>query len=228
MDPPDFVLGEFASEQPQHNVRLTHGYWIDRFEVTTASLAAFAQAGGYRTRKYWSDEAWDWLAASSTKGPSKCQGEGGDLPAHCVTWYEAQAYATWRGGRLPTEAEWEYAARGPNSFVYPWGNSWDAKRCNVVGSSAPTPVGHYPTGASWVGAQDMAGNAMEWVSDWLDTRYYATSPTDDPTGPVTGNVKVEKGGWFGSNEFVARTAYRHFEDPPTYGDAHIGFRIVTL
>jgi formylglycine-generating enzyme required for sulfatase activity len=73
----------------------------------------------------------------------------------------------------------------------------------------------------------MAGNAMEWVADWLDPGYYATSPARDPSGPATGTVKVEKGGWWGSNAFVARSAYRHYEDPPTYGDKHIGFRIVS-
>jgi formylglycine-generating enzyme required for sulfatase activity len=88
------------------------------------------------------------------------------------------------------------------------------------------PVGSYPTGASWVGARDMAGNAMEWVADWLDPAYYAKSPASDPTGPPTGTIKVEKGGWWGSNPFAARSAYRHYEDPPTYQDHHIGFRVV--
>ena len=74
---------------------------------------------------------------------------------------------------------------------------------------------------------DMAGNAMEWVSDWLGEDYYATGPTDDPAGPADGAVKVEKGGWWGGNQFVARSAYRHFEDPPGYSDVHIGFRVVT-
>ena len=96
-----------------------------------------------------------------------------------------------------------------------------------MNSIAPKPVGSYPTGASWVGAHDMAGNAMEWVADWLDPGYYATSPTQDPPGPASGTVKVEKGGWWGSNEFVARSAYRHYEDPPTYGDKHIGFRVAS-
>jgi len=73
----------------------------------------------------------------------------------------------------------------------------------------------------------MAGNAMEWVQDWLDKKYYQSSPQDDPTGPEKGSVKVEKGGWWGSNPFVARGAYRHYEDLPTYQDHHIGFRIVS-
>jgi formylglycine-generating enzyme required for sulfatase activity len=145
----------------------------------------------------------------------------------CLTWYEAEAYATWRAGRLPTEAEWEFAARGPKSTVYPWGDTFENDRTNVVNSLGPTPVGSQPAGASWVGAQDMAGNAMEWVADWLGVDYYRTSPAVDPTGPARGTIKVEKGGWWGSNPFVARSAYRHYEDPPTYGDKHIGFRIAS-
>ena len=142
-----------------------------------------------------------------------------------MTWWEAEAYARWRGGRLPTEAEWEYAARGPRSLRYPWGNEWDAARCNVVGSAGATAVGSFPSGASWVGAQDMAGNAMEWVADWLAP--YAGAPATDPAGPATGKMKVEKGGWWGSNPFVARSAYRHFEDSPDYADHHIGFRVLS-
>jgi formylglycine-generating enzyme required for sulfatase activity len=144
-----------------------------------------------------------------------------------VTWYEAEAYARWRDGRLPTEAEWEYAARGPESLVYPWGNTFDENKANVILSPGLTPVGSYPDGVSWVGAHDMAGNAMEWVQDWLDVDYYKLNEQYDPQGPETGTVKIEKGGWWGSNAFVARSAYRHFEDPPLYQDHHIGFRIVT-
>jgi formylglycine-generating enzyme required for sulfatase activity len=100
-------------------------------------------------------------------------------------------------------------------------------QANVLNSVSSKPVGSYPTGVNWVGANDMAGNAMEWVSDWLGVDYFATSPRTDTTGPATGAIKVEKGGSWGSNEFVARSAYRHDEDPPTYGDKHIGFRVAS-
>lgn len=225
-DPPGFVLAEFGSEWPQHRVSITRGYWIDRFEVTNKSFAAFVDAGGYEKQAYWSVDGWAWLSRQPVQGPSDCLGDLPDDPVSCVTWYEAEAYATWRGGRLPSEAEWEYAARGPRSLTYPWGNDFDGSRCNVVDSAGPVPVGSYPNGVSWVGAHDMAGNAMEWVQDWLGSDYYQVSPTDDPTGPTSGTRKVEKGGWWGSNLFVARSAYRHFEDAPDYQDPHIGFRIV--
>lgn len=228
--PPSWVIGELASETPQHRVQITRGYWIDRFEVTNQSYQAFVQASGYDTQDLWSKEGWAWLAKQNkAKLPKRCPGSEPDLPRTCVTWYEAEAYAHWRGGQLPTEAEWEYAARGPESLTYPWGNQFDPTKTNLIDSFKLTPVGSYPDGASWVGAQDMAGNAMEWVQDWLDVNYYQQADNSlDPTGPATGSIKIEKGGWWGSNLFVARSAYRHFEDPPTYQDHHIGFRVVTF
>jgi formylglycine-generating enzyme required for sulfatase activity len=228
LSPPAWVLREFASEQPQHEVRLTTGYWIDKYEVTNQAFQAFVDAGGYAHQEYWSEAGWQWLSQQSPDSLSRsCQGEAPNLPRRCVTWYEAEAYAHWRGGRLPTEAEWEFAARGPQSLRYPWGNQFNSQLCNVVDSQGPVAVGSYPGGASWVGALDMAGNAMEWVQDWLDVKYYQQDVSVDPTGPASGRIKIEKGGWWGSNLFVARAAYRHYEDPPVYYDAHIGFRIVS-
>jgi formylglycine-generating enzyme required for sulfatase activity len=227
-EPPPWVVEEFPSEQPAHQVNLTHGYWIDRDEVTNASFAAFKTAGGYTNQALWSDAGWTWLGHRIAGNlPLTCVGDDPTLPRLCITWYEAEAYAAWRGSRLPTEAEWEFAARGPDSPVYPWGETFDPAKANVVDAVGPVPVGGYPAGASWVGALDMSGNAMEWVADWLDPAWYAKSPADDPTGPDSGQVKVEKGGWWGSNPFVARSAYRHYEDPPTYQDHHIGFRVVS-
>ena len=226
MHPPDWVLHALPSESPAHPVVITRGFWIDRTEVTNASYDAFVEAGGYSDRRWWSAEGWAWREEQGDL-PVSCVTPVADHPRVCVTWYEASAYAAWRGGRLPSEAEWEFAARGATSRIYPWGNDFDSTRCNVVHSGGLQAVGRYPTGASWVGAVDMAGNAMEWVEDWLDVHYYEAGVADDPRGPEKGRVKVEKGGWWGSNPFVARAAYRHFEDPPDYQDHHIGFRVVT-
>ena len=228
-NPPSWAIREFASEMPQHEVQITKGYWIDKFEVTNQSFQAFVDEGGYSKQALWSVEGWVWLDKQE-KGrlPNNCVGTEPNLPRLCITWYEAEAYAHWRGGHLPTEAEWEYAARGPEPLTYPWGNEFDPAKANIVESNAPMAVGSFPSGVSWVGAHDMAGNAMEWVQDWLDVNYYQQkSNFVDPSGPSSGKVKIEKGGWWGSNEFVARSAYRHFEDPPTYQDHHIGFRVVT-
>ncbi len=226
--PPPWVSQEFASEQPAHDVTLTSGYWLDRTEVTNAAFDAFVAAGGYTDQENWSEQGWSWLQRQEGRTlPEACPGDGPDLPRRCVSWYEAEAYARWRGGALPTEAQWEFGARGPDSTVYPWGDDWDPTRANVVDSTGAVAVGSFPTGASWVGAQDLSGNAMEWVADWLAADYYATSPAEDPTGPERARNKVEKGGWWGSNPFVARSAYRHYEDPPNYQDAHIGFRVAS-
>lgn len=230
---PSWAANEALSEGPAHEVRISRGYWIDTTEVTVAAFAAFKSAGGYDNESLWSADGWKWRKAQGAKAlPNACIQQAPDEPQVCVTWYEAEAYAHWRGGRLPTEAEWEFAARGPESRIYPWGNEYDAAKANLDGGTKPVATGSYPKGASWVGALDMAGNAMEWVADWWSTTYYGQRVGDDPTGPATGSVKVEKGGWWGpagdSGAYVGRAAYRHFEDPPLYFDHHIGFRIVTL
>jgi formylglycine-generating enzyme required for sulfatase activity len=228
LKPPWWVKSELPSEQPQHEVHLTSGYWIDRYEVTNAAFQAFVDEGGYLKREHWSEAGWKWLSKYHYSNTCSDQAakQKPNYPCVMVTWYEAEAYAHWRGGRLPTEAEWEFAARGPQSLIYPWGNTFDSGKANVVQSTGLAPVGSFPAGKSWVGAYDMAGNAMEWVQDWLDTDYYKQAVQDNPPGPAAGTIKIEKGGWWGSNQFVARSAYRHFEDPPNYGDGHIGFRIV--
>jgi formylglycine-generating enzyme required for sulfatase activity len=228
--PPTWAAAEFKGEQPAHEVRITHGFWIDQGEVTVEEYAAFVAGGGYAHREVWSDDGRAWLRRQGHAPlPAPCITQQPREPQVCVSWYEAEAYAAWRGGRLPTEAEWEYAARGPASSVYPWGNVYDPTRANLAGSDGPVPVGTYPAGASWVGAVDLAGNAMEWVADWYSDEGHGSGVSDDPTGPATGAIKVEKGGWWGAPDpaFVSRGAYRHFEDPPFYADHHIGFRIVT-
>ncbi len=226
---PPWATIELPAEMPRHEVRISKGFWIDRCETTNREFRAFMDDKGYQTRENWSQKGWAWLQGQAAGSlPVKCvEDEAADRPRVCVTWYEAEAYAKWRKGRLPYEAEWEYAARGPESLLYPWGNEFDPAKANIVDSKGLTPVGSYPAGASWAGARDMCGNAMEWVQDWLSPDYYENSPKVDPKGPATGIRKVEKGGWWGSNPFVARSAYKHFEDPPTYQDHHIGFRVVT-
>jgi len=228
LDGPDWATRRIVTEQPDREVCITNDYWIDAFEVTNRSFQEFVDAGGYDDESHWSADGLAWLADQDRASlPVACDG-GPDHPRVCVTWYEAEAYASWRGGRLPTEAEWEYAARGSDSLIFPWGNEWDATLANVIDSDGLSPVGSFATGVSWVRAHDMAGNAMEWVSDWLSTSYSALlDQTQDPTGVESGRIKIEKGGWSGSNAVVTRSAYRHFEDPPTYQDGHIGFRVVT-
>lgn len=230
--PPETVpsWGDFDAEQPAHGVELRCGFWIDVTEVTNEAYEAFVRDGGYENKELWRSEGWEWVQRQNPdRLPAPCVRGEGTQPSHprvCITWWEADAYATWRGGRLPTEAEWEFAARGPSSLRFPWGEDFDPTRLNMVDARGTAPVGSFPSGASWVGTQDMAGNAMEWVNDWFADDYSSRTPSTDPTGPADGTTKVKKGGWWGGPPYVARSAYRHHVDPPGYQDHHIGFRVV--
>ncbi len=228
VNPPGFAIPEMESEYPLHEVQITRGFWIDTYEITVSEFKNFADSGGYEEKAYWSEAGLEWLSEQSIESLLKrCSSlKDENLPRVCVTWYEAEAYAHWRGGRLPNEAEWEYTASGPDSPIYPWGNEFDEIRANTIHSTGLKPVGSYPRGVSWVGAHDMSGNAMEWVQDWVDFDYYKTSPNADPQGPMTGKTKAEKGGWWGGVPYLARTAYHDFTDMPQYQDLRIGFRIV--
>lgn len=145
-----------------------------------------------------------------------------NFPVYAVTWYGARAYCEALGRRLPTEAEWERAARGELAARYPWGNEWSANnaktRVPVDGPQGPVAVGSYPSGRNSYGMLDMAGNVEEWVNDWYDSGYYTTmanqpQPVTDPQGPVAGVQKVLRGGSWNAMPFFSRTMHRRSTDP---------------
>lgn len=225
--------GRFAREQPQHTVVLP-GYTIARYPATVGEYRAFAVAGGYRARRYWTDAGWSWREAEGVSQPAFWDDErwtGDDrLPVVGVSWYEAHAYCCWlreatgRAYRLPTEAEWEKAARGTDGRLYPWGDAFDATRCNTRASrlGRTTPVGRYsPAGDSPTGCADMAGNVSQWVlSQYRPYPYDAADGRDDATGDAE---RVTRGGAWFKPVLRARTTSRGMNDP-FFRDDDLGFR----
>lgn len=185
----DFIMGAYdgyADEQPPHTVYLD-AYWIDRTEVTNAMYEKCVDAGACNRPAYTDSYTRDFYYGHSAYN---------NFPVMDVSWHDAQAYCAWTGRRLPTEAEWEKAARGDDERTYPWGNAAPAANLlnwnNMIGDTAA--VGSYPAGASPYGALDMAGNLWEWVADWYSDSYYANSPTKNPLGPSDGDYRVLRGG----------------------------------
>ncbi len=208
-----FMMGSNtdSDEQPIHRVTLD-GFWIGQCEVTNAQYQAFCDATG-RTS----------LEDSN---------QGGGQPVLYVGWSEAQAYCEYYGYSLPTEAQWEYAARGPDAWVYPWGNEWDAQKCCnwenwIRGDYRTYPVGSFPAGVSWCGALDMAGNVSERCADWYSATYYEVSPELNPPGPVGGAWRVCRGGsWYvPQGPDYCRAAARDCCGSPEIGCDYCGFRV---
>ncbi|MGB0388528.1 MAG: bifunctional serine/threonine-protein kinase/formylglycine-generating enzyme family protein [Ardenticatenaceae bacterium] len=212
-------------EHPQHEVYL-NPFWIDKTEVTNEMFAAFLNAIGNQE-----EEGAAWLdignsLISESGGTFQPKAGFADHPAVEVTWYGANAYCQWAGRRLPTEAEWEKAARGTDIRNYPWGNNPPTK--DVVNFNFnvryTTAVGTYPDGASPYGALNMGGNVSEWVADWYDRQYYEESPQNNPNGPIEGKLKALRGGsWFNNLEPEIRAACRG-ADAPAVSEDFLGFR----
>jgi formylglycine-generating enzyme required for sulfatase activity len=214
-------------ETPQHDVCFREGFWIDKYEVTHAAYERFIAAGGYTRRELWSVEGWAWKG--DRQRPEDPPGFAGPRqPRVWISYYEAEAYARWRGGRPPTEAEWEYAARGPKSSRYPWGEEWDRHRANVQesGIGKTVNVDEYASGRSWCGAYNMAGNAWEWIADWYDAGIYRRAVRMDPPGPAAGTERVIRGGSYASPPTSARSA-RRSHPAPSHRSTSMGLRVVS-
>jgi len=204
-----------GDEKPMTEIYLD-AFYIDTFEVTVSQYKECVDAGDcgspYPENRY----------CNSLNEPGY-----EDHPINCVSWYNAEEYCEFVGKRLPTEAQWEKAARGTDGRKYPWGYetpdctyvNFDNKNC--VGET--TPVGNYPKGVSPYGAYDMAGNVWEWCADWYDSNYYSKAPSSNPAGPSSGLYRVlRSGGWTSGASFM-RTSFRD-GNFPTITYSIVGFR----
>ena len=209
----------YDDEKPRHTLTLPR-YWIGKTPVTNAQFRPFVDSDGYTNQAYWTTVGWQWREQEKIVKPlywDDAKWNGADYPVVGVSWFEAVAYCRWLSKqtgsdfRLPTEAEWEKAARGSDGRIYPWGNTWEAGRCNSeeTGLKRTTPVGQYPTGASPYGALDMAGNVWEWcATKWgkpypyqLENEWQAAYLEADQSRVVRG------GSWYRDSTRV-RGAYR--------------------
>jgi formylglycine-generating enzyme required for sulfatase activity len=224
-------------ERPVHTVDVD-AFYIAKLEVTNAQWRAFRDDPAYDDAKLWpsgrpmpKDQIPYWTQPNNHGGATP---GSDDYPLLGVNWDGAMAYCNWisaRTGkkyRLPTEAEWEKAARGTDQRRYPWGNTIDKSYAIFVGNTGfdtAAKVGSYPKGASPYGVLDMAGNVMEWCSDWYAKDYYSSSPKKNPKGPATGAYKVLRGGSFFVEPFDLRTYARQAGWPELQAWRMAGFRI---
>jgi eukaryotic-like serine/threonine-protein kinase len=217
----DFSMGSLAGtadEQTVHTVYLD-AFWIDQTEVTNAMYAKCVDAGVCLR---------PMVIHSNTHYGYYLYEPYANYPVIALKWSSAEAYCAWARRRLPTEAEWEKAAVGTDGRTYPWGNTEPADKLLNFNRSVndTTAVGSYPLGASPYGVLDMAGNLNEWVADWYDKSYYGSSPSSNPAGPASGDYKVLRGGSWISDEYLVRSADRHWLAPDTR-DITVGFRCAT-
>lgn len=228
------AVSRFDQSKPEHTVYLD-SFWIDKTEVTNAMFAQFTGQTGYvgeleAQGLTWFYENATWITRGGAGwrnpfGPGTSLNGREDHPVIQVTWNDAAAYCAWAGRRLPTEAEWEKAARGPNGNLYPWGNNEPtgslANFGNQIGDIVR--VGSYPGNVSPYGAFDMAGNVYEWVADFFSTTYYASSPPSNPAGPSSGKYRVMRGGSW-QLEATRLLTYEREVSQPGYGNSNLGFR----
>ncbi len=220
----EFEMGDGKdSNNPRHAVHLD-AYYIGVYAVTNRQYKKFVEETGHRSP----DESdYSWGGGPKWKG-SGFPAELADHPVVCADWNDARAYCRWAGLELPTEAQWEKAARGPSGHAYPWGDEWDSARCRNSenrGGEETCRVHEYAEGVSGYGAYNMSGNVWEWCLDWHGSDYYQKSPNKNPAGPNSGSIRVIRGGCWYDVSRGCRAAGRYYDDPSRRDD-YRGFRAV--
>ena len=225
-------------EKPQHMLTLPD-YWIGKTEVTNAQFRPFVEGDGYTNPGYWTAAGWTWRQENTITQPeywNEPQWNAPDYPVVGVSWFEAVAYCRWLSKqtglafRLPSEAEWEKAARGTNGRIYPWGNSWETGRANSseAGLNQTTPVGTYPTGASPFGVLDMVGNVREWcATEWGKPYPYQLEDEWQTAYLETDTIRVLRGGAYWNDSASVRGAYRLNNSDDPRARAYRGLRIAS-
>jgi formylglycine-generating enzyme required for sulfatase activity/3',5'-cyclic AMP phosphodiesterase CpdA/energy-coupling factor transporter ATP-binding protein EcfA2 len=224
----------YDDERPAREIYLD-AFEIGKYPVTNREFKNFVDDGGYEKKEFWTQEGWQWREKKNISEPlywHDRKWNGSNFPVVGISWYEATAFCKWlshKAGqqyRLPTEAEWEKAARGTGGRVYPWGDEFDEKKCNSgeLGLGRTSPVGIFPEGKSQCECLDMAGNVWEWCFDWFSGSYYEKSPDRNPTGPSKGASRVLRGGSWGDDPDRCRSAYRDYGHP-AFRLRRIGLRL---
>jgi sulfatase modifying factor 1 len=224
----EFLMGTSISqrdggrdEYPEHRIFL-NAFYMDAYEVTNGRYLDFIKATGHRLPEHPRDKKLTLWKGSTVSDTFK------DHPVVNVDWVDADAYCSWAGKRLPTEAEWERAARGITGRRFPWGDVEPTRTlANYLNQwrngAGLEPVGNHQQGASPEGVYDLQGNVWEWVSDWYDPRYYEKGPIRNPKGPMEGTRKVIRGSGWESEAPLLRSAHRLSSDP-TNRNHSLGFR----
>ncbi|MBP1468800.1 formylglycine-generating enzyme family protein [Candidatus Chloroploca sp. M-50] len=214
----------YDDEKPQHTVMLP-AYWIGTTPVTNAQFRPFVEGDGYTNPVYWTEVGWAWREGDKIIKPSywdDATWNGDDYPVVGVSWFEAVAYCRWLSTQtghefhLPTEAEWEKAARGPDGRIWPWGKAWESGRCNSkeAGHGHTTPIGQYATGASPYGVLDMVGNVSEWCVTQSGKRYpYQLEDEWQAAYLEADKRRIQRGGSWDSLQKFIRVSYRYFYFP---------------
>jgi formylglycine-generating enzyme required for sulfatase activity len=210
----EFEMGSESGnpdQAPVHRVQLD-GYWLDRTEVTNEMFAKFLNSAGNQTEGgvTWLRPLTPFVGILERNGIWQPFPGREKYPVVDVSWYGANAYCSWAGRRLPTEAEWEYAAKGHDNRRFPWGNDdLDCDRARYAGcGNTPVEAGSLQLGSNAFGVLDLAGNVSEWMNDRYGADYYQLSPQKNPSGPVNGYYRVIRGGYWGSTYIALQSSYR--------------------